>query len=204
MALEGWAAGRLLPTRMAGSNAPEVGFGGPKSTGHSTEKSEQPTKYTKHTKNEALTKAEGRESNIAGHKNVRNVRKPSSASLGSGRTGLDQPRPVGFQVQYHAVDPAHLGPSHLAQIPQHLVMDQHFPKLHDLNVALCRSPELPLGQGRCGLLPRCVHVQLSLYPLAKVVPSLPHPDESAKSAQESYRRKPRNCRITNTIGGYFG
>jgi hypothetical protein len=145
---------------MARSNPPGPGFDGPKSTGHSTEKSEQPTKYTKHAKNEPLTKPEGRESNIAGHKNLRNLRKSSSASLRRGRTALDQPRPVGFQVQYHAVNPAHLSPSHLAQIPQHLVMDQPFPKLHDLNVALCRPPELPLGQGRRGLLPRCVHVQL--------------------------------------------
>jgi hypothetical protein len=144
---------------MARSNPPEVGFGGPKPAGHSTERSEKATKYTKHTKNEPLTKAGGRESNIAGHKNVRNPRESSSASLRSGRAALDQPRPVGLQVQYHAVDPAHLSPSHLAQIPQHLVMDQHSPKLHDLNVALCRPPELPLGQGRCGLLPRSVHVQ---------------------------------------------
>ena len=128
----------------------------------------------------------------------------ASESLRSGRIIIHQPCPVGFQVQYHAVDPAHLGSAHLAQIPQHLVMDQYFPEFHDSNMAMLRPPELPLGQGRCGLLPRCVHVQLSLYPLAKVVPSLPHPDESAKSAQESHRRKPRNCRITNNIGGYFG
>jgi hypothetical protein len=38
-------------------------------------------------------------------------------ALRSGRTILHQPRPVGFQVSYHAVDPAHLGSSHLAQIP---------------------------------------------------------------------------------------
>jgi hypothetical protein len=72
----------------------------------------------------------------------------ASDSLSSGRTALDQPRPVGFQVNYHAVDPAHLGSSQLAQIPQHLVMDQHFPKRHDPNVAFFCPPELPLGQGR--------------------------------------------------------
>jgi hypothetical protein len=38
-------------------------------------------------------------------------------------------------------------------------MDQHFPKLHDLNVALGRAPELPLGQGRQGFLPICFHNQ---------------------------------------------
>lgn len=32
-------------------------------------------------------------------------------------------------------------------------MDQHFPKVHDLDVALFCSPELPLGQGRGGFLP---------------------------------------------------
>jgi hypothetical protein len=40
-------------------------------------------------------------------------------------------------------------------------MDQHFPKVHDLDVALGRAPELPLGQGRQGFLPICFHVQFS-------------------------------------------
>jgi hypothetical protein len=53
-----------------------------------------------------------------------------------------------------------LGPSHWAQIPEHLVMDQHFPKLQDPNVALGRPPELPFGQSRWGFLPLCFHVQL--------------------------------------------
>lgn len=39
-------------------------------------------------------------------------------------------------------------------------MDQHLPKVHDLNVALFRPPELPLGQGRGGLLPIGFHFQL--------------------------------------------
>src|SRR5512133_1792967 len=39
-------------------------------------------------------------------------------------------------------------------------MDQHFPKLHDPNVALFRPPELPFGQGRGGFFPICFHVQL--------------------------------------------
>jgi hypothetical protein len=39
-------------------------------------------------------------------------------------------------------------------------MDQHFPKVHDLNVALFRSPELPLGQGTWSFLSSCFHIQL--------------------------------------------
>jgi hypothetical protein len=38
-------------------------------------------------------------------------------------------------------------------------MDQHFSKFYDLNVALGRAPELPLGQGRQGFLPICFHNQ---------------------------------------------
>ena len=37
--------------------------------------------------------------------------------LRSDRVALDQLSPVGFQVTFHGVDPAHLGPSHLVQIP---------------------------------------------------------------------------------------
>jgi hypothetical protein len=39
-------------------------------------------------------------------------------------------------------------------------MDQHLPKLHDLNVCVLRLPELPLGQGRGGFLPICFSFQL--------------------------------------------
>jgi len=39
-------------------------------------------------------------------------------------------------------------------------MDQGFPKVHDLNVAFFRPPELPLGQGRCGFLCVCFYFQL--------------------------------------------
>jgi hypothetical protein len=48
----------------------------------------------------------------------------------------------------------------------------------------------------------CVPI-VSPYPLAKVVPSLPHPDKCAKPAQESYRRKPRNYLVTNSIGDFL-
>ena len=72
----------------------------------------------------------------------------SDESLRGGRTIYHQLRPVGFQVTFHAVDPADLDPSHLVQVPEHLVMDQHLAKVHDPNVALFRPPELPLGQCR--------------------------------------------------------
>jgi hypothetical protein len=77
--------------------------------------------------------------------------------LRSYRTVLYQLRPVGFQVNQHVVYPAHLGPSHLAQIPEHLVMDQHFPKVDDSDVAVFRPPELALGQGRRRFLSICFH-----------------------------------------------
>jgi hypothetical protein len=43
-------------------------------------------------------------------------------------------------------------------------MDQHFPELHDPNVALFRFPELPLGQRRCGFPPICLHDQSCAAP----------------------------------------
>jgi hypothetical protein len=49
---------------------------------------------------------------------------------------------VGFEVIFHAVNPAHLGSAHLAQIPQHLIMYQQFAKLHDLNMDVFHLPEL--------------------------------------------------------------
>ena len=46
----------------------------------------------------------------------RGLGEPQS-SLRSDGAILYQLRPVGFQVTFHGVDPTHLGPSHLAQIP---------------------------------------------------------------------------------------
>ena len=69
-------------------------------------------------------------------------------TLGGDGATLHQLRLIGFQEDLHAVDSAHLGSAHLAQIPQQLVMDQHFTQVHDSNVALCRAPELSFGQGR--------------------------------------------------------
>jgi hypothetical protein len=48
----------------------------------------------------------------------------------------------------------------LAQIPEHLVIDQHFPKVHNPNVGVFRFPELPLGQGRQRFLSSCFHIRL--------------------------------------------
>ena len=81
-------------------------------------------------------------------------------------------------------------------------MDQHLPKLHDLNVCVLRLPELPLGQSRGGFLPICFSFQLQ-EALAKVVPLRLRPEKCAQSVQQGQRGNTRNSLVANNIGGYF-
>ena len=74
----------------------------------------------------------------------------SNVKAGAGtlrRTFCYQPRSIGFQVNPHRIDCAHLSPDpRLSQLFHHLVVDEHFPKLDDLNIGIFHLPELSFGQ----------------------------------------------------------
>ena len=57
-----------------------------------------------------------------------------------------QPRSIAFQITPHGIDCAHPGPClHLSQLFHHFVVDEHFPKLDDLNIGIVHFPNLSLG-----------------------------------------------------------
>ena len=62
------------------------------------------------------------------------------------RTLCYQPRSIALQINPHGIDGAHLGPYlHMSQLFHHFVVDEHFPKLDDLNIGIAHFPELSLG-----------------------------------------------------------
>jgi hypothetical protein len=53
---------------------------------------------------------------------------------------------IDFKILLHDFDSAHLDSSHLPGFPEHLVMNEHFPKVYYLNMHVLGFPDLPLGQ----------------------------------------------------------